>query len=201
MPNLANRSSPETQKAMRCKIHDLIQEKLSGDVLKDFEAFLDFLKEEKINTPWERFGYEGIHTFCIKHKGQHIGQIGFLNDENHVRIQVIAEWSNFDSYVEGQPVEVIDMLMERLSYTCIHCRPGWDCEKNSGWTRKLAGKQYENRCSHMSTYRFISGDMNTFTLYTPIFRQPQESVGEFPLETVKKLILARKAYIAKTAAK
>jgi len=201
MSKSENRSSPENQKAKRCKIVDLIQEKLDGDVLKDFEKFLDFLKEEKINTPWERFGYEGIHTFCIKHKGQNIGQIGFLDNENHVRIQIITEWSNFNLYVEGQPVEITDMLTERLSYKCTHCRPGWGCEESSGKNFELADKRYEKRCAHVPSYRFISGDMNTFTLYTPIFRQPQEPVGEFPMEIIKKLILARKEYIIKTIVK
>ena len=46
-----NMSSPENQKAKRCKINDHIQEKLNGDALTNFEVFLEFLKQEKINIP------------------------------------------------------------------------------------------------------------------------------------------------------
>ena len=195
-------SSAENQKAKRCKINDLIQEKLNGDALTNFEAFLEFLKQEKINIPWARFGWEGIHTFHIKHKSQHIGELSFLDDENHVRIIINTAWGNLDLYTEGQPDEVTDMLTERLNYKCISCRPNWDCAiKASDRSVELAGKRYEKICAGATGYGFISGDMSTFTLGPPRWQQPQEPVGEFPLEMVKKLILARKEYIVKTTAK
>ena len=196
-----NMSRPENQKAKRCKINDLIQEKLNGDVLKNFEAFLEFLKQEKINIPWARFGWEGIHTFHIKHKGKGIGELSFLDDENHVRIQINNDWNNLDLYVKGQPNEITDVLTERLSYKCICCRPDWGCGKDLGKSVKFASKNYVNICASAPFYVFISDNMNTFTLYTPLWQQPRKQVGVFPLETVNKLILAKREHIVKTIAK
>ena len=191
-------SSPENQKAKRCKINDLIREKLSGETLKDFEAFLGFLKEEKINTPWARFGWEGIHTFHMKHKGIGIGEIGFLNDENHIRFSIGTNgWrvESFDSYLEGQDSEVVDMLMERLTYKCTKCRPDFTC--SVGLNAKIGDVIYNNRCMNVSVYRFV-GNMQEFTLYTP--RITPEAVDVFSLEMLKKLILAKKKADHKTIA-
>ena len=191
-------SSPENQKAKRCKINDLIQEKLNGDALTNFEVFLEFLKQEKINIPWARFGWEGIHTFHIKHKGKGIGELSFLDEENHVRLQIGTEESNFDLYVEGQPREIVDMLTERLSHKCICCRPDWDCAKASGRSAELAGKRYENICTSAPNYIFISDNMSTFTLYTPLWQLPRKPAGVFSSEIIKKLIVAKKEHIIKT---
>ena len=193
-------SSPEKQKAKRCKINDLMQEKLNGAALENFETFLEFLKQEKINIPWARFGWEGIHTFHIKHKGKNIGELSFLDDENQVRIQINTDGNNFDVYIEGQPNEIVDMLIERLSHKCICCRPDWDCAKSMGKSAELAGKRYENICTSAPSYLFISGNMNVFTLFTPIWQVPRKPVGVFSLDTVKKLLLAKKEHIVKTTA-
>ena len=204
MATSKNMSSPENQKAKRCKINDFIQEKLSGDVLKDFKAFLELLKEEKITTPWARFGWEGIHTFHIKHKGKGIGEISFPDDENHIRIQVHAgNWNKdgFDLYTEGQANEIFAMLMERTSHKCIRCRPDWDCAKALGRSAEIAGERYENVCAYMNMSKFIGDNMNALTLYTPRWSYPPEPVGSFPLEVIKKLILAQKEFIIKTTTK
>ena len=198
MSNRENRSHPENQKAMRCKIDEFIQEKLSEDVLQDFEEFLEFLKQEKITCPWARFGWEGIHTFHMKHKGKNIGEVSFLG-ENHIRIQVSTnEWKveNFDLYLDGQPNEVVDMLMERAAYECTKC-----CQNicSAGLNVEIAGKRYANRCMNMSGYRFVGDSMREFTLYSP--RTVSEPVGLIPLESIKKLIVAKKEHIIKTIAK
>ena len=201
MPNRENMSSPESQKAKRCKIDELIQEKLSGDMLRDFQAFLGFLKEEKITCPWARFGWEGIHTFHIKHKGQNIGEISFPDGENHIRIQInTVDWNkdDFDLYTEGQANEIVEMLMNRLSHKCKNCRPDWGCARASGMSAEVAGKRYEKICAGVKIYKFIGDNMNTLTLYTPLWQKPAEPIGLIPLDMVKKLILARKEYVVKT---
>ena len=190
-------SSSENQKSKRCKINDLILEKLNGDALTNFEVFLEFLQQEKINIPWARFGWEGVHTFHLKHKGKIIGELSFLDDENHVRIQINNEWSNLDSYAEGQPNEIVDILTERLGYKCINCRPDWGCGKASGRSAELAGKRYEKICDSAPIYVFVSSNMNTFTLYTPLWQVPRKPVGEFSSEMIKKLLLAKKEHINK----
>ena len=198
MPNSENRSSPKNQKAMRRKIDELIQEKLNGDVLTDFVAFLDFLKHEKITCPWTRFGWEGIHTFHLKHKGQNVGAISILDGENHIRISVGTNgWrvENFDLYLQDQPGDVVDMLMERASYKCTKCSPNMWCFEAEGFTAEIAGKRYEKRCVSMSGYWFIGNSMKELTLYSP--RAAQEPIGLIPLEMIKKLILAKKEHIIK----
>ena len=92
------------------------------------------------------------------------------------------------------------MLIEQINHKCIRCRPDWDCAKTLGRNAEIAGKRYENRCAYMNIYKFISNNMNILTLYTPRWSHPPEPTGFIPLNTVKKLILARKGYIIKTIA-
>jgi len=195
----------ENQKSQKLKIEELAPKKLDGEFLKDFNDFLDFLKREKISAPWK-----SINGFKMKYKGEGVGGISFLGEggwadgiveaKNHIHIGVDTigyRKDGFDLYLDGQSDEIKKMLMERLSYLCIHCRPTCGCSQVSGRNAAAAGKMYEKVCANMTGYGFSGDNMRELTLFSPRASFTPEPVGKYPIETVKKLILARKAYIDK----
>ncbi|MCL2547435.1 MAG: hypothetical protein FWE06_09705 [Oscillospiraceae bacterium] len=183
------------------KINEIARDKLNSNFANDFEAFLNFLKQEKITTPWRGIlrAQPHIIRFYMKHKGKDVGHIDFNDDiANYIDIQVITVgWlkNDFDVYLEGQPNEIFDMLTERLSQKCIHCNTN-HANCSPGRSAEVAGKQYEKICVAMTLYKFGGDNMQELTLHRPQYIATKP-VGLVPLEMIKKLILARRDYIAK----
>ena len=193
-------------KAEKLIINDFARGKSNGDFLDAFETFLGFLKQEKNICPWRGIlrAQPHVKRFHMMYKNKKIGQIDFIDDRsNYIEITIdTVGWTgdDFDLYIEGQPDEIIDMLMERLRNTCVNCHinPTYGC--SPGRNAEVAGKQYEKLCVYITLYWFDSDNMQEFTLYARRYTTTKP-VGLVPLETIKKLILARKEYITKTSAK
>jgi len=181
------------------KINEIARSKLSSNFANDFDTFLNLLKQEKITTPWRGIlrAQPSTIRFMMKHKGKEVGHIDFIDyRKNYIRIQVISVgWlhDGFDVYLEGQPNEVIDMLMERLRHKCTFCQPTYAC--CPGRSAEVLGTRYEKICSGMTLYGFGGDNMQEFTLFSP--RMIGEPVGLVSLEMIVKLILARREYIAR----
>ena len=196
----------ENQKAEKLTIMDVARKQLSGDILDEFEMFLGFLKDEKINPVWK-----SINGFSAKYKGEGVcsitlGAPGWFDNaierKNYIGVGVeTVGWGKigFDEYLEGQDDEIIRLFMEQISNKCVHCRPTCGCSKVSGRTIEVAGRQHENVCMNATGYKFYaSGDnMREFIMCSPCAVYPPIEVRPVPIETVKKLIMARKAYITK----
>jgi hypothetical protein len=199
-------TSFNAQKAEKLTIREVAQRKLDGDFLKAFDDFIVFLENEDIKLPWK-----SINGFKMTYKGEHIGAIhlgagGWLDNaiekKNHLNMHVYAYGGNFDEYLDGQNAEVIDLFMERIENKCVHCRPTCGCSRASGRTVHVAGKAFENVCNNASVYNFdnVGSVMREMTMNSPCAVYPPIPIRPVPLETVKKLILARKAYITKSLA-
>jgi len=197
----------EKQKAEKLTVEQVAQQQLSGTLLNEFMGFLAFLKEEKIRIAWK-----SINGFKATYKskgvaGITLGALGWLDKaietSNFVVIQVSTAdvaWDDghgFDGYLQGQPESVVDLFMEQIKNKCVHCRPTCGCSKVSGRTVHAAGKQYDNVCMNAPSYKFYAAgsSMKNMTICTPCAVYPPVAVGEVPLETVKALVVARKAYI------
>jgi len=198
----------EKQKAEKLNIEDLARQKLDGEFLNDFQAFLSFLKQEKVTTPWK-----SINGFKMKYKNENIGGITFLgaggwNDgiieaKNYIHIGVdTAKWEKgeFDKYLDSQPDEIVSMFMEMIDNQCIHCRPTCGCSQVSGGTVEVAGASHQNICVNATQYKFKGNNLRELMMFNPRASLTPVPVRIVPLETVEKLILARKAYIDKISA-
>lgn len=192
----------ENQKAEKLTIRDVARKQLSGNILNEFESFLEFLKEEKINPVWK-----SINGFNVKYKGRTINSItlgapGWLDNAtlrmNYVSINVCsAERDDEDRYFKGLQSEIATLFMEQISNTCVHCRPTCGCSKVSGRTVRILDRQYDNICMNALIYKFFtpSDNMREFIICSPCALYPPIEIRSVPLETVKELILARKKYI------
>lgn len=190
------------QKAGKLKITEVARQILNGEFLREFEEFLEFLKSEKISLPWK-----SINGFKMVYKSKNVGSITIGNSgdatrkQNYISVNVEtvgwAHWDELDGYLEGQSDEIFGLLMERLENKCKQCRPTCGCSKGPGMNLNVSGKQYTNICVNAPHYGFNnSGDtMREMTLNSPCAVYPPIPVRNIPMETVKKLILARKKYI------
>jgi len=199
----------ESQKAEKLTIEDTARKQLDGVFLSEFEEFVEFLKEENIRLAWK-----SINGFKATYKSKGIASIGLcatgwrdnaVETRNHVSIDVLSaggaqdNWGGFDEYLEGQPGEVVGLFKAQISNKCVHCRPTCGCSQASGRTVHVSGKHHENVCMNAPIYKlYASGNgMNTMTLCSPCAVYPPIAVRTVPLGTVKKMVLARKAYIEK----
>ena len=195
--------------AAKTKIQDIARQELEGELLTGFEAFLDFLKEEKINTVSS--GRTTAIGLKMTYKGKGVGSmtlgigqvVGVFTPENNVRIDVDTASADYDDYLEGQVNEVVALFMEQMNCKCVHCYPTRKCSSNSGRTFNVSGKKYENVCCAANWFKFDKhgGDMHTVTMCRPCGVYPPVSGRPVPIETVKKVIIARKEYIEKILTK
>ena len=172
-------SNFETQKSNKPTIEAVVEQLLDGDGKKDFIQFLDWLKQEKIRLQWG-----STNSFNANYKSKRVARIeigrGGKNEINHVSIIIhTAERDKFDGYLEGQTDEIVSIFMKSISKICNECG---NCAP--GKTFDMSGKHYERVCfdglgSH--GLRYINPD-----------------AGQ--VETVKKLMNARKDYIEKMLA-
>lgn len=196
-----------SEKKIKPKIETIAQELLDGEMLNGFNELLDFLKNEKINFSWT-----SVNGWNANYKGKRIGKLYLRGGKNFFDIvidTVNCFKDDYDTYLEGQPGEIAEMLTERVSHQCVHCRPTCGCSHNSGKTVQISGKRYENACANSTVYGFntSSGDMRIMTLIKPCAGEfpagtPFERTTpiDVPIETVEKLILASKKYVEKTLA-
>ena len=78
-----------SQKAVKPKVHELAQQKLNGEVFENFTQFLDFLKQEKVNTPWK-----STNGYYMKYKSCHVGSISISEGENRFSIGLyVSQWN------------------------------------------------------------------------------------------------------------
>jgi len=193
------------EKKIKPKIETVAQELLDGEMLIGFNEFINFLKNEKISLSWTSF-----NGWNANYKGKRVGKLYLRDGKNFFDIvidTVNCFKDDYDTYLEEQPGEIADMFLERVSHQCVHCRPTCSCSHNSGKTVQVFGKQYENACVNSTVYclNTSDGDTKTMTLKKPCAGEFPEGTPieravstEIPMENVKKLILASKAYIAKT---
>jgi hypothetical protein len=183
-------------KKIKPKIEETAQKNLDGEALKDFEKFLDYLKQEKISLPWKSIG-----GYNMKYKGKNVGRINLAKNHINIGVETVG-WGKggFDEYLEGQSDEIADMFMERLTHKCTQCRPTCGCSRGPGKTIQVRGVWYENICNNTPEYSFNSGNIREMTLHTPRAAHAPEPLFQVPIETVKKLITAKKAYIEKILA-
>jgi len=196
--------SHEAQKAEKLSVEDVAAVQLDGCFYRDFVILLDFLKKENIRLPWK-----SLNGFKMTYKSRNIGgftlgaggwQDNNIEKRNYIVMHIAsADGNDFDAYLEGQPDEIKGLFMEQIGNVCVHCRPTCGCSRASGRTVSVAGREYNNVCMNAPGFKFTaSGDgMESMTMCTPRAVYPPEPVREVPLETVKKVILARKAYIGK----
>jgi len=194
----------EAQKAEKLSVEDVARKQLDGVFLKEFESLLDFFKEEQIRLPWK-----SINGFKMIYKGKNIGGFtlgagGWLDNNiekrNYIVIHIgTADRNDYDEYLHGQAGEIATLFMDQINNKCIHCRPTCGCSRVSGRTMQVSGDRYENVCMNAPGFKFAaSGDsMQTMTMCTPRALYPPEEAQPVPLETIKKVIRARKAYIEK----
>jgi len=184
------------QKKVKPKIDETAKNNLDGELLKDFEKFLDYLKQEKISLPWK-----SINGYNMKYKSKNVGRITIVENCIHIGVETVG-WgkSDFDEYLEGQSDEITDMFMERLTHKCTQCRPTCGCSRGPGKTIQVLGNWYENICNNTPEYVFRSYNMTEMTLYTPRASHTPEPVCQVPIERIKKLITAKKEYIEKILA-
>ena len=190
-------------RANRIPLDKAAAQRLSGDFYLEFKKFYDFLKQEKINTPWK------IMDSCnMKYEGRIIGGITLLGGEweddvtesrNNLRIGVAtADGNGYDKYLEGQPQEVIDLFMDRINNKCSQCRPSSSCAKGKGINITVSGKRHKNICCLSNGFLFNSVDGNiTEMVMIKHGGTPQMEMPILPLDTVKALIIAARGYIGK----
>jgi len=193
-------------KKVKPKIETVAQELLDGEMLNGFNELINFLKSENISLLWTSF-----NGWNANYKGKRVGKLYLRGGNNFfdIVIDTVNCFKNdYDTYLEEQPGEIADMLLERVSHQCVHCRPTCGCSHSSGKTVHISGKRYENTCVNSTAYGFKTsgGDMQTMTLIKPCAGDfpegtpPERAVPtEVPMETVKKLILASKAYVTKAS--
>jgi hypothetical protein len=191
-----NMSNFEKEKAKKLTIRDVANQKLDGTVLKEFDEFLEFLKSEKISTPWK-----SINGFKMNYKGKIVGAISMnYSEKNYIDISVATtgEWSGYDDYLEGLSDELTNLFMAQISIKCIHCRPTCGCSSHT-WNYDVMGKKITDGCRNAGWYSFDnnSGNLSTMMLLTSRAELTRIPIRQIPLETVKSLILTRKAYITK----
>ncbi|MDR0287975.1 MAG: hypothetical protein LBI03_09780 [Clostridiales bacterium] len=201
----AKRGIAMAEKKIKPKIETVAQELLDGEMLNGFNELINFLKSENISLLWTSF-----NGWNANYEGKRVGKLYFRNGKSFYYIvidTVNCFKDDYDTYLEGQPGEIVDMLLERVSHQCVHCRPTCSCSHSSGKTVQIFGKRYKNACVNSTVYclNTSSGDTKTMTLEKPCAGEFPEGTPieraisiKIPMETVKKLILARKAYIAKT---
>jgi len=195
----------EAQKAKKLSAQDIARTQLDGAFLTEFEDFMQFCHNEKIRLPWK-----SINGFKMTYKSKNIGSFtlgagGWLDDNINKRNYVLIHINTTDrhdyyAYLRNQPQEIVNLFMEQIKHKCTHCRPTCGCSKVSGRTVCVADTLHENVCMNTISYKFYASgsSMQTLMMCTPRAVYPPEDVRQIPLETVKSLILARKAYIEST---
>ncbi len=196
----------EKQKAEKLTIHDVASRNLNGVLLKEMEEFIRFLKNEKITLPWK-----SINGFKMKYKGNNIGHVtihekeGGGDGERAYRFDIgvgSADTGICDTYLQDQTEEIIALFMENISYKCTHCRPTCGCSKASGMTVIISGEKHPNVCRNAYYFVFEStgDDMREVMMRIPRASIPRLQSRPVPLETVKKLILAKMKHIDRVLA-
>jgi len=180
---------------MSKKLLESAKEKLYGQLLTDFEDFYAFLKSENMTFS------QGYKCYKFKYKGADVGSVSV--GENYVGCGVSLEYSgDSDKYVEGQAAEVVDIFMKSLEHKCTNCREGrTGCSKQLGMTVNVAGNSHKNLCvqafGNFLSFAFssIDGDMSSMMRTTPKSSPAINNDSPVSIDTVKSLILIKKAYI------
>ena len=180
---------------MSKKLREKANEKLSNQLLADFENFYEFLQSENMTF------LQGYKCYRFKYKGVDVGKVWV--DDNYVRCNVALELhSSGYKYVEGQPDELVDIYMKSLEHKCTNCRDGrTGCSKQLGMTVNVLDTDYENICVQafgdflQFAFESIKGDMRNVMRTTPKISPTIDNDSPVSIDTVKSLILIKKAYI------
>ena len=176
---------------MSKKLLELANEKLSGQLLSDFENFYTFLKSENMIFS------QGYKCYRFKYSNVDVGKVGI--EDNRVWCKVPFECKgNIDRYVEGQSEEIVDLVMKSLESKCCNCRDGrTDCARDLGTTINVFGKCHKNICVHAfndsMSFSSVDGSLSNTMRITP--RPTSYNDGPYSIDTVKSLILTKKAHI------
>jgi len=202
---------PQHQKALKLKVNEFAKQKLEGKLLRDFENFFSFLKEQKFTVKWK-----GISAFWINHKNKHIGAIAFFGkggwddvglrncETNCVTISVNFE-PEFFNFLNNKDNEnynrIMGIVMERLNSKCINCREGrTGCSKRLGNSINFNGQDYNNICAGALWFDFLNSGDSMDVMYENV---PSNN-GVVPLQNgavtndvIKDMLLAGKEYSLK----
>ena len=190
-------------RANRITLDAAAAQKLDDDFYVEFKNFFNFLKQEKINTPWKT-----MDSYNMKYEGHIIGGITLLGGDweddvneakNNLRIGIAtADGNEYDKYLDGQSQEIIDLFMNRINNKCGQCRPSSSCAKKKGINITVSGKRYKNICCLSNGFHFNSVGGNMLEMIMLKHGGiPQIEMPILPLDTVKALIIAAKGYIEK----
>ncbi|MCL2546466.1 MAG: hypothetical protein FWE06_04640 [Oscillospiraceae bacterium] len=181
---------------MSKKLLEIAKEKLSGQLLADFEDFYAFLKSEDMTIS------QGYKCYKFKYKGIDVGKVRI--NENSIGCEVSFEWiGNSDKYVNEQSEEVVDIFMKALEHKCVNCAKE-GCSKDLAMTVNVAGNSHMNICvlafgeSKSFAFTSIDNDMRNMMWITPWIRpESMHHYNNIPvfIDSVKSLILIKKAYI------
>jgi len=192
------------RQADRISINIAANQKLTGEFHKEFKDFLEFLRQEKINTPWKT-----IYGYNMKYEGRIIGGITLLggkadddsaDGKNHIQIGIAtaSDGKSYDKYLEGLPEDIASLFMDRINNKCNLCRPNSMCAKKKGITIPVSGKRHKNICCFSNGFLFNSHNENMLEMV--LINQggiDQETKTTMPLNTVKALIIAAKNFVEK----
>ncbi|MCL2407138.1 MAG: hypothetical protein FWC95_04340 [Defluviitaleaceae bacterium] len=183
---------------MSKKLLEQAKENLSGQLYEDFLDFYNFLKSENVTFA------QGYKCYKFKYKGEDVGKVSTF--ATHVECRVSLSFkSGSDKYVTGQTAELADIFMKSLSHKCTNCREGrTGCGKQLGMTINVAGESHKNICvqafGDFLSFAFssIDGYMRTMMRTTPKTLPAINNDSPVTIETVKNLILIKKAYITES---
>lgn len=180
---------------MSKKLLETAQLKLKNQLLTDFNDFYVFLKSENMTFT------QGYKCYKFKYKGIEVGNVGV--DDDFVGCNVSIDFHG-DSikYIENQSEELVDIYMKSLEHKCINCRDGrTGCSKVLGMTVNVAGNSHKNICVQafggyrQFSFASIDGDMRNMMRTTPKTAPAINNHSPVSIDTVKNLILVKKAYI------
>jgi hypothetical protein len=188
------------RQADRIKIDVAAAQQLTGEIYIQSKDFLDFIRNEEINTPWK-----SIYGYNMKYGGRVIGGITLLGGDssegtNHVQIGVAAasDGKSYDKYLDGLPDDLTMLFMERIANKCSRCRPGSMCAEKAGMTVTIHGKRHKNVCCLSNGFLFNNHNENMDEMI--LSNQGgtnKSSAAAVSLDTVKALILAAKRFVEK----
>jgi len=182
---------------MSKKLLELATEKLTGQLLSDFENFYTFLKSENMTLT------QGYKCYKFKYKGKDVGKIRI--DDNSVGCTVlIGSNGNHDKYVEEQATELTDIFTKALEHKCVYCRVHGCTTHMAMMTLNIAGINHDNICVNafgdFRSFSFISiaDSMQNMMWITPWIRpESLHHYNKIPvsIDTVKSAFYIKKAYV------
>ena len=143
MSDKTNESLFKKQKNVRPKIEDVLTNVLEGDVLKNAQDFLAYIKENKMTPSWA-----SANSWKVSYKGKGVcyirlpGTAWYALDAGYWHLSVFAQYDkHLCEFILGESEAVKALVDNHVanSEPCGGCMPGVD--------RKLACKEFKSIAS------------------------------------------------------